>query len=271
MPPPSLADYQLLRSQFAVTGEAARRALADVQPLAQEALGLHTQRQTLVEGELPAYISMTTAQTNGGWGELMPVWFKAYERPVPLYCLDNWALFAALYRASFGPGDAGAFTCDRLLRVVLGADLLMPFLPGTDGAGRFLRHGVLPLLLAVLWLEPGARDAWLALHARGAQCARAGASLRTGGDAVGWLDHVEDAAWLVPEQGLVAGESAVGEFLGDPSRAGPFAELFSGICVVASALAAAWGVDWRRWVFQAINVGYRTPAFGQSELAAWLK
>jgi hypothetical protein len=47
--------------------------------------------------------------------------------------------------------------------------------------------------------------------------------------------------------------------------------LFSGICVVVSALAAAWGVDWRRWVFQAINVGYRTPAFGQSELAAWLK
>jgi len=26
----------------------------------------------------------------------MPLWFKPYDRPVPLYCLDNWALFALL-------------------------------------------------------------------------------------------------------------------------------------------------------------------------------
>jgi len=82
---------------------------------------------------------------------------------------------------------------------------------------------------------------------------------------------VEDDAWLVPERGLVAGEAAVRDFLADPSRAQPFAQLFAGICLTVSALVAAWGVDWRRWVFQAINVGYRAPAFALAELAAWLK
>jgi hypothetical protein len=266
---PTWADYVALRPRFAVTGAAARRALAAVQPLAQEALGLHTQRQTLVDGDLPAYVAMTTPQTNGGWGELMPVWFKAYERPVPLYCLDNWALFAALYRASFATEAGPAFGCGELLQVVLGADLLIPFLPGTDGAGRFLRHGILPLLLAILWLDPPAREAWLALHTQGARAALDRGIFPGGAGAAAWLEQVEHDAWLVPERGLVAGDAAVGAFLGDPDRARPFAELFAGMCVMVSALAAAWGADWRRWVFQAVNVGYRTPAFGLAELAAW--
>lgn len=271
---PGLADYQALRSHFAVSGASARRALADVQPRAQEALGLHAQRQTLIDGELPAYIVMTSPETNGGWGELMPVWFKAYERPVPLHCLDNWALFAALYRASLGPGGLDSFTCGTLLRVVLGADLLMPFLPGTDGAGRFVRHGMLPLLLSILWLEPPVRDAWLGLHVRGAQAAISGGVLPGGADGAelaAWLDRVEDDAWLVPERGLVAGQASVAAFLADPHRARPYTALFPAICVMISALAAAWGVDWRRWVFQAVNVGYRRPDFALPELAAWLK
>src|SRR3972149_4202610 len=155
MPLPTFTKYLESRPRFAVTRERAQAALAWAQPLAMEALGIHTQRQTLVEGELPAYIVMTTPETNGGWGELMPVWFKPYERPVPIYCLDNWTLFALLYRSSFGEeAGASAFTVENLVRVVIGADLLIPFLPGTDGAGRFLRHGTLPVLLAVLWLEP---------------------------------------------------------------------------------------------------------------------
>jgi hypothetical protein len=271
---PSPADYQALRSQFGVSGEAARRALVDLQPLAQEALGLYAQRQTLIDGELPAYIVMTSPETNGGWGELMPVWFKAYERPVPLHCLDNWALFAALYRASFGPGELDSFTGGSLLRVVLGADLLMPFLPGTDGAGRFVRHGMLPPLLSILWLEPPVRDAWLGLHVRGAQAAISSGALPVsagGVELAAWLDGVEDEAWLVPERGLVAGQAAVAAFLADPRRAQPYTALFPAICVMVSALAAAWGVDWRRWVFQAVNVGYRRPDFTLPELAAWLK
>jgi hypothetical protein len=147
---PTLADCVAFRARFAVTRELAQSALAWAQPLAREALGIHAQRQTLVDGELPAHLVMTTPATNGSWGELMPVWFKPYERPVPLYCLDNRALFALLYRRAFGPeAEASAFTIDNLRRVVVGADLLIPFLPGTDGAGRFLRYGVLPMLLAM--------------------------------------------------------------------------------------------------------------------------
>lgn len=266
---PTPADVAALRPRFGVTGGAARAALAEVQPYAREALGIHTQRQTLIDGDLPAYVVMTTPETNGGWGELMPVWFKAYERPVPLYCLDNWALFAALYQASFGPPASGAVDRDALLRVIVGADLLIPFLPGTDGAGRFLRHGILPLLLAILWLPPAARDEWLALHAAGARQALARGAVQRGSEAA-WLEALETGAWLVPERGSVAGPAAVAAFLGDEDRAGPYAELFVGICVMVTVLAEAWGVDWRRWVFQAVNVGYRTPSFGLPELAAWL-
>ncbi|MCC7360661.1 MAG: hypothetical protein IT317_14365 [Anaerolineales bacterium] len=271
MPLPDPAGYAALRPRFAVSGAEARIVLAALQPLAQEALGIHTQRQTLVDGELPAYVVMTTPESNGGWGELMPVWFKPYERPVPLYCLDNWALFAALYQAGFGTEATPVIEREALLRVILGADLLMPFLPSTGGAGGFLRHGILPLLLAILWLEPPVRDAWLTLHARGARAALARGLLPLGADVAAKLDQVEQAAWLVPARGLVAGEPAVTAFLHDADRAGPFADLFAGICVMVSALAAAWGVDWHRWVFQAVNVAYRTPDFGLAEVAAWME
>ena len=267
----SLADYRARRTSFAVTRDLAQRALAWAQPLAMEALGLHTQRQTLVEGELPVYIVMTTPNTNGGWSELMPVWFKPYERPVPLYCLDNWALFAMLYASAFGADtDAGAFNTENLARVVIGADLLVPFLPGTDGAGRFLRHGALPMLLAMLWLEPEAREAWLRLHERGAQRFAAEQHLEQVDRPGEWLEQVENDAWLVPEHARVAGQEAVAAFLADSQRLKSYQALFGGLCLSVSALAAARDADWRRWVFQAVNVGYRLPEFGLPELNAWL-
>jgi len=262
-----LAEYLALRARFGVTRELAQGALARAQPLAMEALGIHTQRQTLVEDELPAYVVMTTPETNGGWGELMPLWFKPYDRPVPYYCLDNWALFALLYRSAFGPGaEAPAFTVENLLRVVMGADLLLPFLPGTDGAGRFLRHGALPILLAILWLEPQTRDAWLALHANGAKRFVVEYNLKAGDDLNAQLERIENDAWLVPESGIVAGEAAVSAFLTDAFRVSQYRALFGGLCLSVSALAAAWGNDWRRWVFQAVNVGYRMPDFGLIEM-----
>lgn len=268
---PTPADYLDFRSRFAVTRELAQRALSWAQPLALEALGIHARRQTLLEGELPAYIVMTTPETNGGWGEFMPVWFKPYERPVPLYCLDNWALFALLYRSAFGPVvDTAAFTVETLVRVVLGADLLIPFLPGTDGAGRFLRHGALPVLLAILWLEPETRDRWLAMHAAGARRFAERYAIRQIENLEGWLERVENEAWLVPERGAVAGEAAVRAFLAD-ERWAQYGALFGGLCLGVSALAAARGVEWRRWVFQAVNVGYRTPAFALSEITHWLE
>lgn len=257
--------------RFAVTRELAQRALAWAQPLAMEALGIHTQRQTLVDDELPAYVVLTTPQTNGGWSELMPVWFKPYERPVPLYCLDNWALFSLLYRSAFGSeADTAAFTVENLIRVIVGADLLMPFMPGTDGAGRFLRHGALPILLAILWLEPEAREGWLAMHACGAQKFAAENNAGQIANLGQWLERIEAEAWLVPEYGPVAGEAVVSEFLSDSIRLPQYQALFGGLCLSVSALAASCGTDWSGWVFQAVNVGYRTPDFGVAEIATWL-
>ena len=269
--PPTFADYLALRARFAVTRELVQSALSWAQPLAMEALGIHTQRQTLVEGELPAYGVMTTPPTNGGWGELMPVWFKPYERPVPLYCLDNWALFALLYRSAFCPqAGASAFTVENLVRVVVGADLLIPFLPGTDGAGRFLRHGALPVLLAILWLEPETRAAWLAMHAHGADTFALERHLKQVENLGEWLEQIEDEAFLVPEREVVAGEAAVSAFLADPTRLPQYCALFGGLCLGVSALAAALGNDWRRWVFQAVNVSYRASDFGLNEIRRWL-
>jgi len=276
-----------------VPRELAQRALDWAQPFALEALGIHTLRQTLVDGELPAYVVTTSPEANGGWGELMPVWFRPYDRPVPLHCLDNWALFALLYRSAFGldvspsgsPGGAPssgsprvagggrlpAFTVDNLARVIVGADLLIPFLPGTDGAGRFLRHGALPILLAILWLEPEARDAWLALHERGARKFAEDHHLRSIGNLGEWLERIEDEAWLAPERGIVAGEESVAAFLADTDRVSKYALLFGGLCLGVSALAAGYGVDWRKWVFQAVNVSYRLPGFGLGEIGTWLR
>ena len=69
---PAFDECLALRPRFAVTRDLAQRALAWAQPFAMEALDIHTQRQTLVDDELPAYVVMTTPETNGGWGELMP-------------------------------------------------------------------------------------------------------------------------------------------------------------------------------------------------------
>ncbi len=266
-----LAAYRQARSRFAVSGDLARRALAWAQPLAMEALGIHTQRQTLVEGELPAYVLMTRPETNGGWGELMPLWFKPYERPVPLYCLDNWGLFALLYCSAFGAeATSSAFEVETLVRVVVGADLLIPFLPGTDGAGRFLRHGALTMLLAILWLEPPARDAWLAMHLAGARSLADSPAVTSAANLADWLEGIETEAWLAPTRELVAGEGAVAAFLSDETRVPQYQALFRSLCLSVTALAVAWGLDWRRWVFQAVNVGYRTPGFALPEIAAWL-
>ncbi|HKZ85270.1 MAG TPA: hypothetical protein VJ793_16670 [Anaerolineae bacterium] len=277
---PTFAEYVELRASFVVTRDLAQRALAWAQPFAMEALGMHTRRQTLVDGELPAYVVTTTPETNGGWGELMPVWFKPYDRPVPLHCLDNWALFALSYRSAFGrDADLSAFTVENLARVVLGADLLIPFLPGTDGAGRFLRHGALPILLAILWLEPEARDAWLALHERGARkfatdhdlshvLSEAEGAVENLGE---WLERVENEAWLVPERGIVSGEASVGAFLADTDRVSSYGMLFGGLCLGVSALVAGYGVDWRKWIFQVVNVAYRLPEFGLDEIETWLR
>jgi hypothetical protein len=109
------------RERYAVDRMQVQQVLNSVQQSAIDALGMHATRHALWDGWLPVNPVMTTPETNGGWGELMPVWFKPYERPMPLYCLDNWALFAGLYREAFGlTGPAEHFPhTRRMLRSLL--------------------------------------------------------------------------------------------------------------------------------------------------------
>jgi len=156
------------------------------------------------------------------------------------------------------------------LRVVIGADLLIPFLPSTDGAGRFLRHGAMPILLSILWLEPNVREAWLAMHERGAQKFSKESQLGQTENISGYLEQIENEAFLVPEQKKVVSESAARSFLDDAVHINQYRALFSGLCLSVTSLAATLGTDWRRWIFQAVNVGYRTPEFGVTEIGTWL-
>jgi len=43
------------------------------------------------------------------------------------------------------------------------------------------------------------------------------------------------------------------------------------LCLSVTALAAGLGLDWRKWVFQVVNVGYRLPDFAMAEIVSWLK
>jgi hypothetical protein len=260
------------RGRFTVTREQAIQALAGVQQPAIEALGVQAVRHVLWEGQLPAHIVMSSAE-EAGWGELMPMWFHPSDRPVPLFCLDHWALFAGLYRTAFGEGvDDRSFTVESLLRVMTGSSLLIPFLPGTQGTGRFLQNGALTVLLGILWLDQPARDGWLEFHASGAR--RLAADLPAFADPAeldGWLWEMESNAFLVPERGKVAGEEDVRAFLADPVRSADYQRLFECLCLSVTALHAQYGSDWRSWIFQTLNVQYPIAGFGLDAIAAWLE
>jgi hypothetical protein len=131
------------------------------------------------------------------------------------------------------------------------------------------------------------RDAWLALHERGARkfatdnvlshALSPSPSLRVNSaegaveNLGAWLERVESEAWLVPERGIVAGGASVAAFLMDTDRVSKYTMLFGGLCLGVSALVSGYGVDWRKWVFQAVNVGYRLPDFGLPDITTWLR
>lgn len=75
MPPPAFDQYRKYQAEFSVSYERVVRTLDWAEPLAREALGIHSLRDNLDMGEKLQYIPvMTTSATNGGWGELMPAW-----------------------------------------------------------------------------------------------------------------------------------------------------------------------------------------------------
>jgi hypothetical protein len=65
--------YLELRQRFRISRELAVETLAWAEPLARKALGVHAQRDQMDLGEALQYLPvMTSAEDNGGWGELMP-------------------------------------------------------------------------------------------------------------------------------------------------------------------------------------------------------
>ncbi|MDH5506058.1 MAG: hypothetical protein OEZ02_02425 [Anaerolineae bacterium] len=281
----SFERYQDYRRRFAVDGDLIRGALAACEPLALQALLVYGERHRW-RGQLPVYALMTTPQTNGGWGHLMPLWFKPQERPLPFHTLDNWALFALVYAHSFGPSDEAGlllsqvFTVEHLVRIVAGSNLLLPFLPSTQGQGYFFRHGMLPFLLAILWLDADTRQAWLRLHALGAQQFIERRGLAAGEAPVPALNALEHAIFAQLERNAVHDEQAVIEFLaaapiadqaGTPSLLARYQDLFGAICLGVTALAQHYQAEksletWRDWFYQEISFPYRQPHYGQEAI-----
>lgn len=274
-PRPPAADlsfeaYLALRPRFAVSRQLAVDTVAWAEPLARQALGAYARRdgQELGEG-LPLIARLTTPEDNGGWGELMPVWFKPYERPLPIFILNNWAMTALMLQAWMG--DCGpAFGVENLLRILIGSSVLIPFMPATQRGGHFLRHGALTVLLGLLWLPTADRDAWLiGLRAGGRRFAEA-YQLQARSDLSEFVGQMEQTAFLIAEGNRIGGDEAVRGFLTRHEAAASYAALFGGLCFSVAALHAWYGPRWDEWVFQAINVHYRYATFAVDAWARWL-
>jgi hypothetical protein len=286
--PLTFATYQAYGARFGVERVLVRETLARCEPLAVEALSVYA-LQHLWQGELPIYPVMTTPAQNGGWGHLMPVWFRPHERPLPLHTLENWALFALMYAHSFGPSaEAGRLTAqvfsrDNLVRVVIGTNLLIPFLPSTQGRGLFFRHGMLPFLLAILWLGEEARQPWLRLHELGAAQFIAAHELRQAADPAAALAELEFAIFGAIERNSVTDDAAVAALLaagpGEPATTAVtlrlYRDLFGAICLGVATLASYYqrrSLDaWRSWAPQEIGVDYRLSDYGLTALRAYLQ
>lgn len=277
----TFGQYRHYQSLFAVDRTLIRRTIAICQPLIIEALTVHARRH-LWRDELPVYPIITTPAENGGWGHLMPFWFKPQERPIPFYTLDNWALFALVYANSFGPSEeAGqlvrqAFSVENVVQVVVGTNLQLPFLPSTQGRGRFFRHGMLPFLLSMLWLEAETRLAWLRLHELGAQRFIKEQGLATCEDPLTLLTDLEYTIFSQIERNTVNGDEAVKAFLSatdgstepaePPSLLNLYRNLFGAIDLGITALANYYHDKpleaWREWIPHELAMPYRLHDFG---------
>ncbi|MFQ5419042.1 MAG: hypothetical protein ACE5EY_01635 [Anaerolineae bacterium] len=267
---PAFDQYLEYRQTFAASRELAEQTLAWAEPLARQALGVHAQRDQMEMGDrLHTLLVMTSAENNGGWGELMPVWFKPYERPLPIYVLDNWAMMALLWQ--YWLGEIGPdFNVENLLKIFVGGDLLIPFLPKTQGGGGFLQHGAFPIFLAILWLEPDSRNAFMKAIASGARRFAGDHNLRRQEDLRDYLAQVEFEAFFIAEGSKIGGEEKIRAFLADESRFQTYAALFGGLCFSLAALYDWYGTDWAEWIFQKLNLDYRLARFSLDAWANWL-
>ena len=263
-------DYLELRQHFAVTRELAVRALEWAEPLAREALGHYAHREKLGLGEQMQLIPvLTTPADNGGWGELMPVWFKPYERPLPLFVLDNWAAPALCWR--YWLGDIGpAFCIENLLKIFTASSILIPLMPATQRGGAFLRQGALTMLLGLMWLPPAEREPFLAALPAAANRFAEKHRWREKTDLAQAAEWLEAEAFLMAEGQRIHGEEKLRAFFADTARFESFAALYGGLSFSLAALYHEYGPNWQEWIFQATNVHYRYAAFGLDAWAKWL-
>ena len=288
--------YQANKSHFAVDRALIQDTFDRCEPRAVEALSVFGERH-LWQGRLPVYPIMVTPPDNGGWGHLLPMWFKPHERPVPFYTLDNWAFFATMYTRSFGASDEARklietfFTGKNLVKVVVGSNLLLPFLPSTQGAGLFFRHGMLPFLLSILWLDKPDYQAWLRLHMLGAEQFAATLHLADEPDPVEALDMLEFAVFARLERNGIETDEAVASLLSvspllaeerpgvreaeaEFSLLDAYHTLFGAICLGVSALAETYQDNplsaWREWAYPELAFPYRTPDYGKLAILSYL-
>jgi hypothetical protein len=293
---PKMFDlYQTNKPLFVVDRAFIQDTFARCEPLAVEALSVFGERH-LWQGRLPVHPVIVAPQNNGGWGHLLPMWFKPHERPVPFYILNNWALFAAMCVHSFGAsGEAKrlaevAFTPENVVRVVTGSNLLLPFLPSTQGAGLFFRHGMLPYLLSILWLDEPDRQAWLRLHTLGAEQFITSQHLADEPNPVETLELLEFAVFTRLERNGIESNKDIASFLSPlPEGGGPgvrvksseftlldaYHALFGAICLGVTALAKAYEdkplEDWGTWAYQEIAFPYRTAEFGKQAILDFIR
>ena len=278
----TFSAYQRFAADFAVDRELIRGCMAACEPLVIEALSVYAQR-ALWRGSLPVYPRLTTPQDNGGWGHLMPLWFQPHERPVPFHTLDNWGLFALVYRASFGDSPeaqelaARVFHVQNLVRLVAGADMLIPFLPSTQGQGYFFRHGMLPFLLSILWFDEPARTDWLRLHELGARRFVQERQLAVHPDPITWLAEREFAIFARLERNSIHHDREVAAFLSDTSPDSLlhlYRDLFGALNLGVTALAHHYQPKpldaWRTWFYQEISFPYRLPEYAADAITAFL-
>jgi len=284
----ALADYQAGIARYAVDRALVQRSLAVCEPLVVEGLAVYAQRY-LWRGELPVYPVMTTPQQNGGWGHLMPVWFKPQERPIPVNVLSNWTVFSLVYGESFGPSPEAeqlrrqVFTIENIVRVVIGTNLQLPFLPSTQGEGCFFRNGMLPFLLSILWLEDDTRRAWLRLHELGARHFVERQGLAAVEDPIAVLTDLEHAIFNRLERNEVTTDEAVAVFLNDdgvhdlsggPSLLSLYRAMFGAIDLGITALAKTYQpkslADWRDWILTEITMPYRMPDYGIEAIKSFI-
>lgn len=273
----AFSEYQQLKPKFEVERALIQAALEDSQPLAITAL--HNFARNLWNGQLPVYVSMTTPVSNGGWGHLMPLWFKPAERPVPFYTLENWTVFAMVYRNSFGRSEEigviadRTFTVENIVRLVAGNNLLLPFLPSTDGQGYFFRHGMLPYLLSILWQDDDVKSDLIKLHQIGARTFIRKHGLAEKKDLFEWLSNLEHEVFSQLERNNILDDESVEGLLFDQEEGSFFnlySSMFGAISLGISALVSHYQdkpmEEWQTWFYQELSYPYRMPNFGEEAI-----